>query len=552
MSNSAINSALSGLSSAQIALDTTGNNIANVNVQGYSRQSTVLQQANSTYNGAGWIGNGVQVVAVRRDYNDFITRQLREAQTINSQMTTRYQQMTKIDDMVASSNNVAGSLQDFFASLQVLVSNADDAAARQTVLGKADALINQFKVTDDYLRNQNKQINSQISATVEQINAYASQIANLNKRISQLSAIAGGDSPNDLLDQRDMLVGELNKLTRVEIMVQDAKSFTVSVGNGYTLVQGESLTKLMAVPSSGDPARLTMAYVDQLAGPVAIPETMLTQGSLGGLLSFRSQDLDQVHNRINQLALVFADSFNRQHMQGVDLEGDTGTAFFNTGEPQVLPDDKNKSATALTASITSTQQIQAANYQLRFDASKWTVHRIPDNAPVSFTATPATGAPDSVEFDGLTIRITGTPENGDQFIVKPVADVINSMSLAVTDSARIALGIGDGENGASDNRNGQMLLNLQNAKTVNGKKSFNDSWAGIISDVGNKTKVTQITNDTQTNLVKQLTKQQQSISGVNLDEEYGNLQHFQQYYLANAKALQTASTLFDALLSAIR
>lgn len=109
-----------------------------------------------------------------------------------------------------------------------------------------------------------------------------------------------------------------------------------------------------------------------------------------------------------------------------------------------------------------------------------------------------------------------------------------NMSVAVTDESKIAMA-GAAGNGASDNRNGQDLLKLQSAKVVGGNKTFNDSYATLVSDVGNKTSTLKTSSATQTNVVTQLSNQQQSISGVNLDEEYGNLQRFQQYYLANAR-----------------
>ena len=129
------------------------------------------------------------------------------------------------------------------------------------------------------------------------------------------------------------------------------------------------------------------------------------------------------------------------------------------------------------------------------------------------------------------------------------------MGVLITDESMLALagdpngGTGNTSGGASDNRNAQAMLDLQSGKLVNGNKSFNDAYASLVSDVGNKTSTLKVTSTTQNNVVTQLSNQQQSISGVNLDEEYGNLQRFQQYYLANAQVLQTASTLFDALLS---
>ena len=126
------------------------------------------------------------------------------------------------------------------------------------------------------------------------------------------------------------------------------------------------------------------------------------------------------------------------------------------------------------------------------------------------------------------------------------------MDVAISSESEIAMGLADTTGasvGESDNRNGQALLNLQNSKIVGGSKSFNDAYAAMVSTIGTKTATLKSSSTTQANVVTQLSNQQQSISGVNLDEEYGNLQLFQQYYLANAQVLQTASTLFDALIN---
>jgi flagellar hook-associated protein 1 FlgK len=264
--SSLINSAMSGLSAAQSALNTVSNNISSYNVAGYTRQTTVLGASNSTLTGGGWVGNGVYVSGVQREYDAFITNQLRAAQTQSSGLTTRYQQMSKIDDVLSdTTNSLSTTLQDFFKSLQTLVSNAEDPAARQTVLGKADGLVNQFKTNDQYLRDQDTQVNTAIHQR-DQINNYAKQIANLNDQISRLTGVGAGASPNDLLDQRDQLVTELNKIVGVEVSVQDSGTYNISFGNGYSLVQGSKANQLAAVKSSADPARTTVAYVDDVAG----------------------------------------------------------------------------------------------------------------------------------------------------------------------------------------------------------------------------------------------------------------------------------------------
>ncbi|CDZ83729.1 flagellar hook-associated protein FlgK [Citrobacter koseri] len=540
--SSLINNAMSGLSAAQAALNTASNNISSYNVAGYTRQTTIMAQANSTLGAGGWVGNGVYVSGVQREYDSFITNQLRAAQNQSSGLTVRYEQMSKIDNLLSSTtSSISTSLQGFFTSLQTLVSNAEDPAARQALIGKADGLVNQFKTTDQYLRDQDKLVNIAIGSSVEQINNYAKQIASLNDQISRLTGVGAGASPNDLLDQRDQLVSELNQIVGVEVSVQDGGTYNLTMANGYTLVQGSSARQLAAVPSSADPSRTTVAYVDATAGNIEIPEKLLNSGSLGGLLTFRSQDLDQTRNTLNQLALAFAEAFNAQHKQGYDANGDQGEDFFSIGKPSVLSNAKNTGSGTLSAEVTDSSAVQATNYKLVFDGQDWQVTRLSDNT--SFKAVETNG---KLTFDGLEVTVGAGANANDSFTLKPVSDAIVNMNVLVTDESKIAMA-SDPDAGGSDNRNGQALLDLQTQKTV-GNKSFNDAYATMVSDVGNKTATLKTSSTAQGNVVTQLYNQQQSISGVNLDEEYGNLQRYQQYYLANAQVLQTANTLFDALL----
>ncbi|MFK3661875.1 flagellar hook-associated protein FlgK [Scandinavium sp. NPDC088450] len=550
--SSLFNSAMSGLGAAQAALNTVSNNIASYNVAGYTRQTTVLSASNSTLGMGGWVGNGVTVTGVQREYNAFISNQLNAAQNQSSGLTTRYQQMSKIDDMLSdTTNSISATLQDFFTSLQTLVSNAEDPAARQTVIGKAQGLVNQFKTTDQYLRDQDKQVNGAIASSVDQINNYSQQIASLNDKISKLTGVGAGASPNDLLDQRDQLVSQLNQLVGVEVNVQDGGTYNITMANGYSLVQGSTSHKLAAVPSSADPSRTTVAYVDNVAGNIEIPEKQLTTGSLGGLITFRSQDLDQTRNSLNQMALSFANAFNAQNAQGtyIDADGNTKTGgnFFTIGTPSVLSNTRNTGTAQLTATVdpANSTKVQATDYKVSFDGSNWQVTRLSDNTSVTVDDSTA----GTLKFDGLSVDVSGNPAQNDSFTVKPVANAIVNMSVAISDPSTIAMGLPDGNSGESDNRNGQAMLDLQNSKLVGGNKSFNDAYAALVSDVGNKTANLETSSTTQGNVVTQLTKQQQSISGVSLDEEYGNLQLFQQYYLANAQVLQTASTLFDAIIN---
>lgn len=547
MSNSLINTAMSGLNAAQVALSTVSNNISNYNVAGYNRQTAILAQNGGMSTMSGFIGNGVTVTSVNREYNQFITNQLRGAQSQAGAQNAYFEKISQIDNLLASkTNTLSTNMQDFFSNLENLVSNAGDDAARQTVLGKANGLVNQFNNTDKYLRDMDSGVNQQLSDSANQINSYSQQIAKLNDEITRLRG--SGGEPNALLDQRDQLVTELNQVVGVQVMQQDGDAYTVSFANGLTLVQGSNAYQVEAVPSSGDPARLTIGY-NRGNGVSEVPEGQITSGSVSGVLKFRSESLDSARNQLGQLALVMADSFNQQHRAGFDLNGDAGTDFFSFGGGRVVDNSHNAGDAALSVSYTDTSKVKANDYRVEFDGSNWQVSRLPDNVKVNATAgVDATTGKPTLSFDGLKVDIDGTAQKNDSFTVKPVSDVAGSLKVAITDSANIAAA-GKDDSGRGDNENAKKLLDLQTKKLVDGKATFSGAYASMVSSVGNQTASAKVSATSQANIVKQLTIQQQSISGVNLDEEYGELLRFQQYYMANAQVIQTASSMFDALLN---
>ena len=548
MSNSVINTAMSGLNAAQVALSTVSNNISNYNVAGYHRQTAILTQNAGLGTLNGFIGNGASVTGVKREYNQFITTQLRGAQSQAAAQNSYFDQISQIDNLLANkTNTLATSMEDFFKNLQNLVSNAGDDAARQTVLGKANGLVNQFNNADKYLRDMAAGVNQQLSDSATQINNYSQQIARLNDEITQLRASSGGGEPNALLDQRDQMVTELNKIVGVQVTQQDGDAYTVTFASGLTLVQGNSAYQVAAVPSGQDSARLTLGYLHG-NGFSEIPEGQIANGSVSGVLKFRSESLDSARNQLGQLALALADSFNQQHQQGFDLNGDPGEDFFRFSGGRAINNTRNSGDASLSVAFTDTRKVQASDYRLEFDGSDWQVTRLADNAKVAAVmATGSDGKP-LLSFDGLQIGVAGQAQKHDSFILKPVSDVAGSLQVALSDSAQLAAA-GAANGGKGDNDNAKKLLDLQAQTLVEGKATLSGAYAGLVSNVGNQTATAKVNNTAQNQIVKQLEVQQQSISGVNLDEEYGELLRFQQYYLANAQVIQTATAMFDALLN---
>lgn len=540
--SSLINSAMSGLNAAQQLLTSTASNISSYTIAGYNRQITVISEAQNTFSGNSWYGNGAIVNGVQRQYDALIDSQLRNASAKSSAQSAHYTQLSAIDkQMTLEGGTLNDGLETFFDTLQNVVNNAADPAARQAVMSQAAALTNQFTSTQTMLDQQQRDINTQLQSTVSAINSYTQQIATLNQRISQLSQ--HGDAPNNLLDQRDQLVRELNDQVGVTVAMQDG-NMTVSIANGFTLVSGSKSYAVEAMPSNANPEQLTLGYQDKLAGQVELPEKLFKTGKVGGLLAFRHDELNQLQNRLGQLTLAFATAINSVQEQGYDLNGQQGEAMFSIGQPGVKKNVLNTGTASMSAVFTDAQQVQASDYQLVFQQGSWQVTRLSDNSSVPVEAS-ADGT--TLNFEGLSITVSGSPSEQDRFLLQPVNQITHQFSLNFSDPNKLAAA--EDLSGESDNRNIQKMLDLQSQKRVGGTQTFSQTWSTAVSFVGTQTQAYGNAVNLSDNIITQLTARQQAVSGVNLDEEYANLTQYQQYYIANTQVLNTASALFDALIS---
>ena len=175
---------VSGIRAAQYGLMVTEHNVVNASTPGYTRQSTMQATNMSVYTGAGAFGQGVNVVTVSRMYDRFLTGQVNSAQTQVSYLDTMYKQLSQIDNMLADSKaGLSPALQSFFSGVQQVASNPSLIEGRQAMLTTAESLIGQFKNMDARLTEMSAEIEGRITDTVDLINSYAAQIAQVNQRI---------------------------------------------------------------------------------------------------------------------------------------------------------------------------------------------------------------------------------------------------------------------------------------------------------------------------------------------------------------------------------
>ncbi|WP_340621963.1 flagellar hook-associated protein FlgK [Xenorhabdus siamensis] len=543
MSNSLMNTAMSGINAAQVVMSVVGNNIANSRSEGYNRQTTVMTQNNGAMSPAGFVGNGVTVTTINREYSEFTNQQYNAAQTKQSALKAYNEQITKINNLLADKDtSLSNSIEDFFKSLGTVESNAEDSAARTTVLGKAKGLVSRFKEADEFLRQVDDSINSQIEQNVKEINKYAEEIAKLNNEITRIRGVGTGE-PLALLDKRDLAVSKLNELVEVNVTQQDGEVYNVSFGGGMSLVSGSKSYRIEAIPSSTDSSRITLGYNNSTVGTREIDERFVSGGKLGGVLRVRSEVVDSTRNELNQLTLVMADQFNQVQHGGFDLKGKPGVDFFNVSKPNVVSNSDNKGTADIKVEYSDTTKVKASDYTLKYESGDWKIQRLSDREIVAVTKNGNT-----LEFDGLKVEIDATSvQDHDKYTLKTVSNVVATLELNLKDSSQLATAA-DKKAGQSDNRNAKKFLELQDKRLVDGKASFAGAYASLVSTVGSKADSANISVETQGHIVDKLKSTLESISVVNMDEEYGELQRMQQYYLANARVIQTATTLFDAIL----
>lgn len=230
------NLGLSGLAAAQSRLQTAGHNINNADTDGYNRQTVLSATGGATPTSAGYIGRGVQAVTVQRAYDNFLSRQLMQAQTAGASLVAYGTEITQVNNLFADRTvGISPALQRFFDGVQAVASSPADGAGRQELIGRANSLVTQINDANRFLDDQRGNINTQITTVVTQVNSYIDRVRDLNSQITIARATTAEHEPNDLLDQREQLVSELGQLVDVKVTEQDGV-FGFSIGNGQVIL----------------------------------------------------------------------------------------------------------------------------------------------------------------------------------------------------------------------------------------------------------------------------------------------------------------------------
>lgn len=432
-----LNVAVTGLNAAQVGVLTTSHNIANASTEGYNRQRIIQSTNTPMFTGAGYIGQGTNVLTVRRIYDQQLNEQVLAASTGAAEMDSYLAQIGQIDNLLADpSAGLTPALSAFFKGVQEMAANPASIPARQGMLSASQALVARFQSLDQRMNEIRSGANAMVTSEVAAINSYAQQIAAINQRIVMAQAAGPNQPPNDLFDQRDQLVADLNTKIRATPIIQNDGTYSVFIGNGQPLVIGNLPYTLKAVAAPDDIERTVVALSSPNGGTIYMPESMLSGGSLGGLIAFRSQSLDEAQNALGRIALTLAQNFNAQHRLGQDLDGDLGGDFFDMSQmmPMVGVNTNNAGSGTIAVAFdtASFDQLKASDYRLTYANGSYTLLRLSDNV-----ATPITAVPQVV--DGLSIDVSGwSPASGDSILIQPTRGGASELQMAIGNARDIA------------------------------------------------------------------------------------------------------------------
>ena len=533
----------SALSAFQTGIAISSKNIADSSDPNYNRETLEV----STMLG------GDLNIDVRRISNHFLASQVNHAQADMSQYDTSTTALSSIDDFItglngsdgkASYNMTTHNMQAFFDSLSTLSTHVSG-STKEAVISQATLLSKTMNDSSQYLDKQKNNAEHEITDSITQINSLAQQIAKLNEKVSKIS---GTPSP-DLLDQRDRLVNQLSQYVGVTVVEKD-KMLNVSISTGSSLVSGENAAKLATKRDGfGDKRELTINGVE-----LSSPDKL--SGKIAGLFDLNNNLIPQVQQKLGLIASTLAYKFNEQNKAGYLSSSTTaspvsGGAIFNpdistntSNYENAISNADNTGDAALGVQIDDPTKLKPSSYTIT-EVSSGSYRIINDDTGTveTFSSFPFTTA------EGLKISSqSGSSNVGDSYKVNlfehsagDIGVTANSNGIALSDSA-------DGKG----NGNINALANLGNQAIFNGaNNSFTEQLASSFSEIGAMAKDNANSYNASKATYTQANNDKQSLSGVNVQEEYTNIIHFQQSYSAAAKVVSADEKMFSSVLAAL-
>lgn len=602
------------------AITTAGHNISNANTEGYSRQKVEIKEFDPLYRPdlsraerPGQIGQGIDVQSIERVRDELLDKRIVAQANQESYWQTRSDYYLMLEQIYNEPDEISirTNMDVFWKSWQELAMHPENVSSRQAVVTRGQTLTESINQRYESLKGIGDIIEGDIEATVKQVNSLASQIAAINGEIVRSKAM--GDSPNDLLDRRDLLVDKLSGLVNVTTDTRDQDEFMVHV-DGKVLVQGSISREIGLTPRNDDTGYQKLIWEDTR------DDAYFAGGKLGALVELRDVDVRGEIQSLNSMAMNFSDLVNDVHRNSAGANKITGLDFFvqhsfveNTNGNFDRNGDGQLDSSYIfrftgTHSLDTAQQVGIegvmtlsgvnGNVQIAYKATdtvQTVIDRINDSTSevkayldrdnklvLKATTSSNMDNPDFVirHVEDSGYFLTGyagiLSESGEQgaydfgradavnalagaqFAVSPVYNpsayiAVNSVIVNDVNNVAASYVNSNGMVAVGDGRAAVEIASIRNTSVMIGSnRTFDDYFADSVTNVGLKGEQAETNLLSQATIMQDLRNLRESISGVNIDEELADIMKFQHGYNAAAKFITVWDSLLDTVINRLK
>ena len=411
------------------ALNVTGQNIANVNTEGYRKRGADLTEVSGSQSGltsiTSQIGLGVNLGEVRRAYNVFLASSSNSSESRFQSSQTFVESMERLENAILpGEGDLSSQITEFFRTLSDVEASPGDLAPRAAAIEQGNGLANAFNVTAFVLRDLETQISGTIDQEVNEVNRLVESLGSVNGKLR--SSNLGGSPPNALMDERDRLISEISQKARITVNYSPRFDVNIRLGEhstGPVLLDGETAYKIQ--PVHGDENGVSYKI-----GSSRVVKT-LDDGGLKGLSTALSV-IQDTHSQVDALADRLVTELNMAHGNGIDYDGDFGRAMFTARQFDVVPDLDNSHDLDISVLSVPGQVDLVENATFRFDGRTgfWTAYS-QNNAVMG------TGR-SQIDLDGVIVKVGNSAQDGDSFRLTKEDGEADRLSFLLTDGRQIA------------------------------------------------------------------------------------------------------------------
>lgn len=315
------------LSTQQKAIDVTGNNIANVNTPGYSRQRLNMESVDPIKDSTGQMSMGVRAnIKIQRMYDQFLGFQINNENQSLGRWEAQKNSLERIEMIFdeTSNNGLSQSMGDFWNAWHEIVNNPSGHVERTELLAKSQTMTGMFNKIASDLEQIGKEIDINIKGTVDEINLLSRQAADLNQKIKQVEV--DGHSANEFRDQRDVVLKEISNLIDINSFEDNQGNLIISTSGGHPLVEGVASYELTTETNAD--GHYNVEWSDSDGNQTDITGN-ISGGKLKGWIETRDVEISDYLNRMDSLAALIMTEVNDLHTDGYDLNNDLGGNFFS-------------------------------------------------------------------------------------------------------------------------------------------------------------------------------------------------------------------------------